>query len=503
MNTDALPLSRAVSNPPRDLSHNELSRLAEVDLAADGTLNLKALEGWDTLVSSPEHATSLGSLEAVPPAGFDQSSPLTTERILREFSGLLAQDRAQLHELSATVQHLSQMAIELNQTVQALTVAVQSMPHGESLQAMRVDARTLVPARPPRLSPEAPANSHPADRPGTRHSDATLSASPPTRSKETQHDGAVGRLAPALAAAPLAGTVENERVKSEPRDLDRGRQASGNLTAKTPEEWMESLQGFFDSSLAPSRSELPAGNGSRESTHKLHLDVLAALSLGTVKFEALKIDVHPGGVVRLNGRVHSDHQKQTAAHVASRVPGVHEIVNDLTIVAPSRPLATGPFKYWMDGGKTAKALHIVATLLVAMGIWFAADYERLLRPNVYPVTGTVEFEGQPAEGATVTFHPVSGATSGEKGGSKQTATILANGLTTSDGGFSLRTFGPNDGAPAGDYLVTVEWRKLVGTGEDQVVGPNVLPARYANPQTSGIKLTVLKGENKFPLRLLR
>ena len=57
----------------------------------------------------------------------------------------------------------------------------------------------------------------------------------------------------------------------------------------------------------------------------------------------------------------------------------------------------------------------------------------------------------------------------------------------------------NDGAPPGDYQITVEQRALVSGGEEPTrTGPNVLPPKYAKPATSGFKFTVADGENQVP-----
>ena len=72
-----------------------------------------------------------------------------------------------------------------------------------------------------------------------------------------------------------------------------------------------------------------------------------------------------------------------------------------------------------------------------------------------------------------------------------------------DGFFSLKTYVLHDGAPAGDYMVTVEW-----PGDDPGVpvdrddpeyvpfGPDRLKGRYADPESSGFRATVIEGRNQ-------
>ena len=63
------------------------------------------------------------------------------------------------------------------------------------------------------------------------------------------------------------------------------------------------------------------------------------------------------------------------------------------------------------------------------------------------------------------------------------------GQVDKDGKFTLTTFAANDGAPAGDYEVTVEW--WVSKNDKPAV--NRLPARYRQPERSGLRATVAGG----------
>ncbi|QDV39436.1 hypothetical protein [Tautonia plasticadhaerens] len=105
----------------------------------------------------------------------------------------------------------------------------------------------------------------------------------------------------------------------------------------------------------------------------------------------------------------------------------------------------------------------------------------------YPVSGRVVVGGEPAAGAFLVFHPTSGSVPAEAG--RPAAQVR------SDGSFDLTTFDESDGAPAGDYAVTVEWRKLIHNGAEAVAGPNVVPAEYGRPESTPLKVTVVEGEN--------
>jgi len=98
----------------------------------------------------------------------------------------------------------------------------------------------------------------------------------------------------------------------------------------------------------------------------------------------------------------------------------------------------------------------------------------------------------PASGAVVVFHPTAPA-SGE--GPRPTARV------GEDGKFALTTYVKDDGAPAGDYAITIEWvpprppppHKPKQTGDR-------LKGRYSDPRTSQIHFTVEKRtDNEVPL----
>lgn len=111
-------------------------------------------------------------------------------------------------------------------------------------------------------------------------------------------------------------------------------------------------------------------------------------------------------------------------------------------------------------------------------------------PKCSPVLGQVLFKGQPVPEALVVFHPVKAT---EENWPKPMATCDAEGR------FALTTWSSRDGAPLGDYTVTVECRAPSVRGEEIVRdGPNQLPPRYATPTQSDLRVSVAPGENKLP-----
>jgi hypothetical protein len=112
-------------------------------------------------------------------------------------------------------------------------------------------------------------------------------------------------------------------------------------------------------------------------------------------------------------------------------------------------------------------------------------------PTLVAVTGSVTFNGQPAEGAIVVFQPKSGDAKAAK----------PTGVVTGDGSFTLTSHPHGVGAPAGDYLVAVTWYGENARAEN---AKNKLPARYADAEKSGLTATVKSEATKLdPFKLTK
>lgn len=109
-----------------------------------------------------------------------------------------------------------------------------------------------------------------------------------------------------------------------------------------------------------------------------------------------------------------------------------------------------------------------------------------------PVRGLVTRAGQPVPDAVVTFQPVQGS-------------HVAIGRTDAAGRYSLSTVQPDDGALPGEYHVQiVKYEEQETPVEEGATPPlkNLLPAKYATPQTSGLAATVGgTGANTFDFNL--
>ena len=121
-------------------------------------------------------------------------------------------------------------------------------------------------------------------------------------------------------------------------------------------------------------------------------------------------------------------------------------------------------------------------------------------PERFPVTGTVLYEGEPVEGAEVTFM-------------SESKNSAAAGKTDSDGRFYLTTFVEKDGAVAGPQVVSIRRVDIVDMTPEGVevafggtsVPPKItwiIPQKYANPATSGLTADVTPdGPNDFTFDL--
>lgn len=114
------------------------------------------------------------------------------------------------------------------------------------------------------------------------------------------------------------------------------------------------------------------------------------------------------------------------------------------------------------------------------------------RKPVHSVHGQVLFQGQPAAHAQITFHPVN---------DNSPAAIHPTGIVDEQGNFTLTSYKQGDGAPEGEYRVTIQWFLAVRTqtqaGPDYV-SVNHLPARYGHADTSGLRAVVARGKNEIP-----
>jgi len=110
-------------------------------------------------------------------------------------------------------------------------------------------------------------------------------------------------------------------------------------------------------------------------------------------------------------------------------------------------------------------------------------------PKLYPVKGSVFINGEPAKDVNIMFTPVAPP---EDGGTP----LSPAAATEEDGSFRLMSFEPDDGAPAGEYQVTISFP--MSRFNKNLNGIDRLKGKYSNPKTSGLTATVEPKSNTLP-----
>lgn len=119
---------------------------------------------------------------------------------------------------------------------------------------------------------------------------------------------------------------------------------------------------------------------------------------------------------------------------------------------------------------------------------------RVTPPRTVPVSGLVTLKGKPAVGVRVKLHPQFNI-----GRFK----FIPYGETGLDGKYTLSTGASGNGAPKGDYIVTVE-RPSIESGQKDGLETEVdqFKGAYSDPAKSNWKVTVKEGDNVLePIQL--
>lgn len=114
-------------------------------------------------------------------------------------------------------------------------------------------------------------------------------------------------------------------------------------------------------------------------------------------------------------------------------------------------------------------------------------------PPLHPVRGAATYRNKPAARAVVVLRPVA------PGPLKNT---LPHGEVGPDGAFRVGTYEAGDGAPAGEYVVTVTWPETRTDPAGDPVTTDRLRGRFADPARGAWKVTIREGDNELgPFRL--
>jgi hypothetical protein len=142
--------------------------------------------------------------------------------------------------------------------------------------------------------------------------------------------------------------------------------------------------------------------------------------------------------------------------------------------------------------------YSVLLALLGLVLMLASCGPRSGRVPVYPARGQVYFQGKPASHAFVALHSL---------GRSDPAAPHPTAYTDAEGRFVLSTYASQDGAPEGEYAVTIVWWapsavKDRQEGDDDAL-LNRLPPRYGDPRTSGLGARITHETNELIFRLGR
>jgi hypothetical protein len=138
-----------------------------------------------------------------------------------------------------------------------------------------------------------------------------------------------------------------------------------------------------------------------------------------------------------------------------------------------------------DWGRTVRGLCGVAFGVLAVLLAGCGKKGWL---ETYPVKGTVLVDGKPAKDVMLTFHPK------EQMGDRP---YIPSGRTNDNGEFNVSTFVTDDGAPAGEYDVTIVWPVRFNPMSTLWEGDK-LNGRYSNKANTTLRVTVEKRPQELP-----
>jgi len=102
-------------------------------------------------------------------------------------------------------------------------------------------------------------------------------------------------------------------------------------------------------------------------------------------------------------------------------------------------------------------------------------------PERYPVTGSVSYNGEAPVGCYVTLHPLPLH-------KNDTNTVIPRGKVLEDGKFEVTSYESKDGAPPGEYAITLAW---TGSADPHArPGMDRWRGRYNNPRKPVQTLTI-------------
>lgn len=137
-------------------------------------------------------------------------------------------------------------------------------------------------------------------------------------------------------------------------------------------------------------------------------------------------------------------------------------------------------------GRAVHGLFLGTALILLVFVSGCGEQKGWLK--TYQVKGKVQVDGKAVKGVVLTFHPRN---------QNPERTHFASGKTDENGEFVLTTFKPDDGAPAGEYDVTIIWPKRKNPLTLSWEGDK-LNGHYATKEKAGIHITIEEQDQELP-----
>ena len=149
---------------------------------------------------------------------------------------------------------------------------------------------------------------------------------------------------------------------------------------------------------------------------------------------------------------------------------------------------------WVRNSRLVMWRAVFVGVLFTAGTCTGCSRDQVDRVQVFPAAGQVLWDNKPLAGALVVLHPNNVATD---------KALPSRAQTNGEGRFELTTYEAGDGAPIGEYTVTVEYYPLQKNGDSFLAGANALPPKYSKPDSSDLRVRITDKPNELPPLVLR
>lgn len=127
-------------------------------------------------------------------------------------------------------------------------------------------------------------------------------------------------------------------------------------------------------------------------------------------------------------------------------------------------------------------------LILAASMVFLASCGTSNSRAVYPVRGKVTVNGKPVADCMIYLNNVKD--------DKDPNRVMPTGFSDENGDFIISSYGTNDGAPNGEYVITVEWKERVGAFKNNFEGDQLDGAYKSSENTKSMPNFVVKVQGK-------